>query len=142
MDLNDILRAGMAVEAKRQEIERLKSLRIRVTAAPRGDSGHAGGAKDRLADLTAAIVDLEGELVQVVVQESYLRQAFTEAALRVTSPTEYAVLRRRYLDGQSFSRIARDMHYSKAAISRIHERGRAKLEQVVAEERCNKSKQK
>ena len=138
--LNDILRTDMAVESKLREIERLKATRERVTAVLRGEGGGATGARDRLGDVTCTILELEGELEKDIARSAQLRREFNAIALCAVTPTEYAVLCRRYLEGQSFGRIAREMHFSRSAIAKIHARALEKWKQM--ETKVDKSGQK
>lgn len=120
--LNGVIKADVAAKCKMREIEQLKTLRGRVTACLKDDVVQTSGAGDKLGDLTAAIVDLENELQVCIAQGIRCRREFEEIISKITSPQEYEVMHRRYVQFQSFGRIAKEMHFSKSAIAKIHER--------------------
>ena len=120
--LNGIIKADVAAKCKMKEIEQLKTLRGRVTACLKDDVVQTSGAGDKLGDLTAAIVDLENELQVCSAQGIRCRREFEDTLTKITSPQEYEVMHRRYVQFQSFGRIAKEMHFSKSAVVKIHER--------------------
>lgn len=120
--LNGIIKADVAAKCKMKEIEQLKTLRGRVTACLKDDVVQTSGADDKLGDLTAAIVDLENELRDCIAQGILCRREFEDTLTKITSPQEYEVMHRRYVQFQSFGRIAKEMHFSKSAVVKIHER--------------------
>ena len=120
--LNGIIKADVAAKCKMREIEQLKTIRGRVTACLKDDVVQTSGAGDKLGDLTAAIVDLENELQVCIAQGIRCRREFEEIISKLTSPQEYEVMHRHYVQFQSFGRIAKEMHFSKSAIAKIHER--------------------
>ena len=120
--LNGIIKADVAAKCKMKEIEQLKTLRGRVTACLKDDVVQTSGAGDKLGDLTAAIVDLENELRDCIAQGILCRREFEDTLTKITSPQEYEVMHRRYVQFQSFGRIAKEMHFSKSAVVKIHER--------------------
>ena len=120
--LNGIIKADVAAKCKMREIEQLKTIRGRVTACLKDDVVQTSGAGDKLGDLTAAIVDLENELQVCIAQGIRCRREFEEIISKLTSPQEYEVMHRRYVQFQSFGRIAKEMHFSKSAIAKIHKR--------------------
>lgn len=120
--LNGMIRADVAMKCKMREIEQLKVLRERVTACLKDDVVQTSGAGDKLGDLTAAILDLENELKDDIAKGIQCRREFEEIISKIASPQEYEVMHRRYVQFQSFGRIAREMHFSKSAIAKIHER--------------------
>ena len=120
--LNGIIKADVAAKCKMREIEQLKTLRGRVTACLKDDVVQTSGAGDKLGDLTAAIVDLGNELQVCIAQGIRCRREFEETISKITSPQEYEVMHRRYVQFQSFGRIAKEMHFSKSAIAKIHKR--------------------
>ena len=120
--LNGIIKADVAAKCKMREIEQLKTIRGRVTACLKDDVVQTSGAGDKLGDLTAAIVDLENELKVCIAQGIRCRREFEEIISKITSPQEYEVMHRHYVQFQSFGRIAKEMHFSKSAIAKIHKR--------------------
>ena len=120
--LNGIIKADVAAKCKMKEIEQLKTLRGRVTACLKDNVVQTSGAGDKLGDLTAAIVDLENELRDCIAQGIRCMREFEDTLTKITSPQEYEVMHRRYVQFQSFGRIAKEMHFSKSAVVKIHER--------------------
>ena len=120
--LNGVIKADVDAKCKMKEIEQLKTLRGRVTACLKYDVVQTSGAGDKLGDLTAAIVDLENELQVCIAQGIRCRREFEEIISKITSPQEYEVMHRHYVQFQSFGRIAKEMHFSKSAIAKIHKR--------------------
>ena len=120
--LNGIIKADVAAKCKMKEIEQLKTIRGRVTACLKDDVVQTSGAGDKLGDLTAAIVDLENELQVCIAKGIRCRRQFEEIISKLTSPQEYEVMHRHYVQFQSFGRIAKEMHFSKSAIAKIHKR--------------------
>ena len=120
--LNGIIKADVAAKCKMKEIEQLKTIRGRVTACLKDDVVQTSGAGDKLGDLTAAIVDLENELQVCIAQGIRCRREFEEIISKLTSPQEHEVMHRHYVQFQSCGRIAKEMHFSKSAIAKIHKR--------------------
>ena len=120
--LNGIIKADVVAKCKMKEIEQLKTLRGRVTACLKDDVVQTSGAGDKLGDLTAAIVDLENELQVCIAQGIGCRREFEEIISKITWAQEYEVMQRYYVQFQAFGRIAKEMHFSKSAIAKIHKR--------------------
>lgn len=110
---------GAEVEITQQEIEELNSRAQKITASLSPTPG--GGQRADFTLTVDRIIELKEKLDQQV-RLALLQRAEIEAAIeQVRSPLHRRVLRRRYLNGDTFEKIAvdEDITYNHL-VSRIH----------------------
>ena len=124
----------------RYRLLQLSSMRARLDAlrgAPRapvltGMPQGKGLPGDPTASVAEKILRLEADLAaEIVAIEEEARTA--EALLCGLPDQQAAVLRARYIDGMSWKRVARTLHYTIRHCSRIHEAAIRRLEEDVAQ---------
>ena len=97
-----------------------------LTGMPRG----TGVSGDPTSVAAQKILALEAELVaEIVAIEEEARTA--EALLCGLPDQQAAVLRARYIDGLSWKRVAKTLHYSTRHCGRIHDAALKRLEKEV-----------
>ena len=117
--LKQLHTVDILVESKLEQIERLKSLRERVTSTITG-MPHGSTSEGQIADITARILELEQEALDKIA-ESVEMKAEARRRIEAIEDARYrAVLEARYLGNVRFDRIALDMHYSLKQIYKLH----------------------
>ena len=102
-----------------QEVERLHSEAYRVTPLL---TGMPGGASDgqSLPRAVEEIVQAQQELQAQINQCGAIRREIVAALEQVTNARDHEILRRRYLLGQRWDKIAVEMHYKYQHVCRCH----------------------
>lgn len=117
--------------AVKERISRLESVAQSVTA--RYGNGGGGGAHSDGGAIERAVIRIveERERLGVVLERMHTARAEAVRLIeRLPAEQLKDVLERRYLDGKSWARIAREMRYSKQHIYRLHERALKEFAQV------------
>jgi DNA-directed RNA polymerase specialized sigma24 family protein len=93
-----------------------------ITARYSGVGGSSGSAGDRIGEAVAKIADIDAQLAERIgMYEEIIREI--EAEIDGVEDHRYRqVLRFRYLNGWSFGKIARKMHYDRDYTYKIHYR--------------------
>lgn len=131
--LNQMLLIDIEINLKMKEIEKWRSMRERITVQLQENkvSSGGGGVQDKLGELTACILDLESELVEDVRKATEYRKDFEKIISRLENPQEYNMMYRRYILFQPWGTIAREMHYSKDGLMKMHSRVIENLKQYT-----------
>ncbi len=95
----------------RAEAERMS---VRLTGLPGG-----GPSDDRLQRCAAELADLEREYTAAAAVCTVRLRSIERAVRRLKDPTQRLILRRRWLDGESWERIAGEMSYGEKTVRRI-----------------------
>ena len=103
----------------RAEAERMS---VRLTGMPGG-----GPSDDRLQRCAAELADLEREYTAAAAVCTVRLRSIERAVRRLKDPVQRVILRRRWLDGESWERIAGEMSYSTRAVHYIAEKGLERL---------------
>ncbi len=103
------------------EIEVLHSRACRVTPAL---TGMPGGPSDgqSLPRAVESIVQAQQELQAQINQCGYIRREVVAALEQVTNARDHEILRRRYILGQRWEKIAVEMHLEYRWVTRRHRR--------------------
>ena len=108
-DLKNVRRQKLRVEALQERIERLRS-RAKYNQRQLGECGRGDPTRDRLAEYAAELDTLEQELTaEMIALEKML--ATVDAELTFLPEKQEKVLRLRYIEGFSWTQVARQMHY-------------------------------
>lgn len=121
------------IDANTEQIQRLRSLAERATAAYGLSSGGGSFVPDRRAELVARIIDMENNLSN---QNEHLIETWKQVSAEIDQlPNEAhrTVLKMRYLGNASIIRIADKMDYSERQVRRIHARALREFEKRVLE---------
>lgn len=111
----------------RAEAERMS---VRLTGLPGG-----GPSDDRLQRCAAELADLEREYTAAAAVCTVRLRSIERAVRRLKDPVQRVILRRRWLDGESWERIAGEMSYSTRAVHYIAEKGVERLKPRTKEPR-------
>lgn len=95
----------------RAEAERMS---VRLTGMPGG-----GPSDDRLQRCAAELADLEREYTAAAAVCTVRLRSIERAVRRLKDPVQRVILRRHWLDGESWERIAGEMSYSDRAVRLI-----------------------
>lgn len=110
-----------------REIWELRQTRhaIRAGLTSVGGSGPVGGSRDpdRLGRTWARIDELDRRIEERCVYLAGLRAWAVGVIERLPDSRQRSVLRRRYILGQRWERIARELHYDVRQIYRLHAQG-------------------
>lgn len=107
------------IDAKLEQIERLRELAARRTAAY-GSSGGGAGKPDRRADVVVRIVDAEKELDADIDRLQTLRADILHTISQLPDPRMRTLLELRYINGMKMSEIAERMNYSVRNVTNLH----------------------
>ena len=117
--------------AVKERISRLESAAQSVTA--RYGNGGGGVAHSDGGAIERAVIRIveERERLGVVLERMHTARAEAVRLIeRLPAEQLKDVLERRYLDGKSWARIAREMRYSKRQVYRLHDRALQELEAI------------
>jgi len=119
-DLKNLRDLHSQINSLKGRIERLRGLlsspaSVRLSYAPRG----AGTHSDPVGNGVVKLAELEEELQQRIVElEEKIRSI--EAEINALPPRERAVIRARYVDGLSWLKVSKAVHYSRDHCLRIN----------------------
>ena len=129
--LNKMIRLDIEIKHKTSEIEKWKAMRERITTVLQEDKTFGGGCvDDKLGELTSCIVDFENELLDDIKQAKQLRKDFEKILETIDDPNEYDMMYRKYILFQPLGTIAKEMHYSKDGLIKMHNRVLQRLNEV------------
>ena len=122
--LNKMILIDIEINLKTREIEKWRSMRERITSQLQENKvgGGGGETQDKLGELTACILDLESELVGDVQRATQYRKDFEKILSKIENPQEYNMMYRRYILFQPWGTIAKEMHYSRDGLMKMHSR--------------------
>lgn len=111
------------IEAKREDIARMRARLTDGTAQisdmPRA-SGSRGGGQRGLDDAIARIVEYEEYVNREIARLCDLKTEIRETIASVSNPVHRELLELRYINGYSWGRVAKTMHYSSDRIWHLH----------------------
>ena len=136
MNIRDLLKKHCeindAINAKLELIEELKSLATTVTSSVFAGGG-GQGVSDRVGRTTARIVDLENEINEDIDHLVEIKAEILGIVSALKDEREKAIIQRRYIQGQSWEKVAESLGYSPRHIKRIHNRIIENLEKLYGE---------
>jgi hypothetical protein len=129
--LNKMIRLDIEINHKISEIEKWKGMRLRITTALQEDKSFGGGGvQDKVGELTSCILDFESELLEDIRQAKQFRKDFEKILEKINDPNEYDFMYRKYILFQPLGTIAKEMHYSKDGLIKMHNRILQRLNEV------------
>ncbi len=111
---------GRSIESKKEQIMALRREAVSLSQAILGDRVQTSRVSDRVAKAVSAIADLVRDIERSIEKRCAAMREIEEAIEQIPDYLQQEVLRRRYLLGQSFDRIAEKLTYSRMQINRIH----------------------
>lgn len=122
-ELGNVWHLERALDATLDEIERLHSLRTRITSVLREcTTGAPGFSGDSRADATAKLIEIENRLTAEVQQYSAAVDRTLALINGLRSARQREVMHRRYVLGWKFQRIAGDLQLELDSVYHIHGR--------------------
>ena len=131
--LRQLSRKDARINALIDRQRRCRELAERRTAVYRDTPGGGRRCSSSVEEYVAKIIDLEREIDRRIDEYVDLTREIETAIDRIDDDRYRDILRFRYINGWSWERIAREMHYDRRQITRLH--GLALLE---IEKRCPK----
>lgn len=129
--LQQYLNAEHAINAKLEEISRLRALAMRTTIVP--DEDHVfvqSSAGDRMATIVGKIVDLEREVDKEIDELQEIRRRVQTAIDSIPNADQRNVLALRYIKGLRFNVIAEQLTYHYRWVLELHGRGLKAIEKT------------
>ena len=131
--LRQLSRKDARINALIERQRRCRELAERRTAVYRDTPGGGRRCSSSVEEYVVKIIDLEREIDRRIDEYVDLTREIETAIDRIDDDRYRDILRFRYINGWSWERIAREMHYDRRQITRLH--GLALLE---IEKRCPK----
>ncbi|NLG92543.1 MAG: sigma-70 family RNA polymerase sigma factor [Clostridiales bacterium] len=121
------------IHSKLDEIHSLRELATKTTHSLTHDRVQSSGAQDRVSVIVGKIVDMEHE-VDLEVNRLQTVKKKIEAAIRaVPDAKQRTVLTCRYINGQTWERIAEDLDVSYQWVCELHSRALKKISEQMIE---------
>lgn len=114
--------ANDAIDANLDQIHRLRELATKTTQVMTPDRVQSSGAQDKVAVIVGKIVDMEREVDAEIDQMQTLKRKVQDVIAIVPDAKQRAVLTRRYINGQTWERIAVDLDLSYQWVCELHGR--------------------
>lgn len=131
--LRQLSRKDARINALIERQRRCRELAERRMAVYRDTPGGGRRCSSSVEEYVVKIIDLEREIDRCIDEYVDLTREIETAIDRIDDDRYRDILRFRYINGWSWERIAREMHYDRRQITRLH--GLALLE---IEKRCPK----
>lgn len=131
--LSRVRRLQREIAANAEQIQRMRAMAERTTAAYGEHSGGGGGAPDRRAELVAGIVDMERALERDNAEMIRIWRRANAEIDRLPREAHRTILKMRYLGNMSWARIAEKMGYCERQVRRIHISALKAFEKYVLE---------
>ncbi len=118
-----------SINSKLEQLEVLRSLATRVSAALTGDKVSGGQrGQSNMENTIVKMVSLEHELRRDLEQLMDLQREITATINRVEDLSAQVLLQLRYLCGKSWDKVASCMGYDRRTIYRLHGRALKEIE--------------
>lgn len=130
--LRQYLDADREIQAKVDQIARLRDLATHTTSAPDGDRVQSS-PENKLERLVAKIADMEAEVDEEIDRLAEKRREVQGVIDQVPSPAQRRVLIRRYMVGQKWEEIAVELDLDYRWVLRLHGRALKKIREIREE---------
>lgn len=121
MEINDLRSIRSDVLTYRHIFDRVDALRenLERITAQYGDEPRGGGSGDKMSGMVAQIVDLLDSLCgRLILIEKKRYEA--EQAMQRLPAQQATVMYLRYIEGMSWDKIAKETHYNRQHLMKIH----------------------
>lgn len=135
--LQQVRHCDLRINAKLEELERLKALVTKITPSPKRDAVSGGGNQDKLSEAVAKIVDLEAEINREIAFYIDARKRVTKTIDKVGDAKLQSVLIMRYIQFKTFEQIAADMHYTYRWVCMMHGMALQAVEKIIGSEKSS-----
>ncbi len=116
------------LEAQKLELE---GLAMGVTVSTDGERVQSSGRKDRMAELAAKIADAEREIVEQRIRAFHKLQEIEKVIAKMENPDYRKILHMRYIENQTWEKIAVVLSYSYQWVCKLHGRALLETEKVL-----------
>lgn len=126
-ELNKYIESEKNYESARIALEECESKILSISVdyeTPRVKATHD---PDKLSAVIDRLIKLRREYIDAADEASRTMERVYGLIKRVTEPTSRSVLVRRYISGETWESIARELSYSWSGIHKVHERGIAEI---------------
>lgn len=136
--LQSIARYKRRAAAIKRRIAEARDAAENVTAHFNAGGGASGKGGGKIEGAVLRIVQEEQRLGEVLERMHETRAEAVRLIDKLPNELHKEALELRYLDGKSWTRIAREMHYSKRRVYQLHSAALAELQQVFdsSEQHC------
>lgn len=117
--LNQIRKLTFMIDAKLDEIYRLRTLACRMTVSTEGERVKSSPDQDRLADAVAKIIEREDELNILVKRYMKQRSQIIEMIDGLDNPNSHKILTLRYVQEKSDKEIAAKMNIAPSHVYKV-----------------------
>lgn len=121
------------INNKLEELERLRSLTLKITSSLKDDVVSASGSQDKLGDAVAKIIDLQDEINQSIDLYVDRKREVNRVLEQITDVDYLQVLSKRYLLYESWEQIAMEMGYTYRHITRLHGEALQAVRKILTE---------
>lgn len=129
--LRRYIQADREINAKLEEVSRLRQLATKTTKAFDDDRIVNGTKRNHIAEIVDKIVDMEREVDRDIDRLQQIKKEVEQAINSVDDSTLRTLLRYRYICGYKWERIAVEMNYSWRATHYLHGRALSKIKIVA-----------
>ena len=135
--LNQIHKINLMIEAKLDEINRLRDMVCRISVPMNGEKVKSSSDPDKLTNTVAKIIKLEKEIDKNVEQLVSLRKKIISQIDAISDPLYYSFLTYRYVQQLSTKEIFSKMNIGKTAMFKIQKNALLEFEKIYGEEYIN-----
>ena len=135
--LNQIHKINLMIEAKLDEINRLRDMVCRISVPMNGEKVKSSSDPDKLTNTVAKIIKLEKEIDKNVEQLVLLRKKIISQIDAISDPLYYSFLTYRYVQQLSTKEIFSKMNIGKTAMFKIQKNALLEFEKIYGEEYIN-----
>lgn len=125
--------ANHQINAKLDQIHRLRELATKTTQSLIPDRVQSSAAQDKVSVIVGKIVDMEHEVDLEIDHLQEIKHKIEAAIQSVTDAKQRAVLTRRYINGQTWEQIAVDLNISYQWVCELHGRALQKISEQLIE---------
>ena len=134
--LQQYLDADREIQAKVDQIARLRDMATRTTSAPAGDRVQSS-AENKLERIISKIADMEAEVDAEIDRLADKRREVQTAIERVPNAAQREVLIRRYMVGQKWEKIAVELNFDYRWVLRLHGRALNEIQKETTKSHPN-----
>ena len=113
------------------ETEELETIALSITVSTDGERVQSSGSKDRMGELIAKICDMKIELMNKRSQALDKLREVGWVIRQVDNKNYRQLLHRRYIEGNTWERIAVEMEMNYRWILRMHGKALEKVEEIL-----------
>ena len=126
--------ADDAINAKLDQIHRLRELATKTTQTLAKDRVRASGEQDKVAKIVTKIVDMEREVDECIDGLRSIKREVEDAIAQVPDGSQRKVLILRYINGLRWEEIAVRLNYHYRWVLELHGRGLQTVEKNMEAE--------